>query len=287
MRHTFVSSVLAAAMVLGTVILGGAAHAQPAAANKAKVTRACGVSAIPLVVGNEWVYSPVGIPGAPPPDPLDSRKYPRQAKKIVIDVVSVETQNASTTVHLTEDVDGRKVETTITCTAEKLDIDPNSFFFAGEPGGSYHLDFADLQHKDGTTLKLAAGRLAGPDWRDDIVATWKQTAPQGAQNGLKLWDGKLEMERHFVIAGTDNITSVAGTFTGAQRVTLDVTGRITLNPPDANPSEFPAGLQSRYWFADGIGIVQIQNSYGPRGGTDKAPELYGHMYQLTSMKLAK
>ena len=27
--------------------------------------------------------------------------------------------------------------------------------------------------------------------------------------------------------------------------------------------EFPEHLQSIYWFVDGIGIVQTQNSYGP------------------------
>jgi hypothetical protein len=284
MRHTFVS-VLAASGLALAFLPTGASHAQPAGANKAKPTRACGVSAIPLVVGNEWVYQPVGVPGAPPPDPNDAKKYPQRSKKIVIDVVSVETQNAATTVHLTEDIDGRKLDTTITCTADKFDVDPNSFFFAGEPGGAYHVDLSELQHKDGTTLKLVGGKLAGPDWRDDIVATWKQTPTQGAT--AKLWDGKLEMERHYILAGSDTIQSAAGTFTGAQRVTLDITGRVMLNPPDANPSEFPAGLQNRFWFADGIGIVQVQNSYGPRGGTDKAPEFYGHMYQLTSMKLAK
>ncbi len=290
MRHTFPSVLAASALAFllaSTHSASAQTHGHGAAAKTAAgtVTRACGVSAIPLVVGNEWVYEAVGVPGAPPPDPNDAKKYPQRSKKIVIDVVSVETQNGSTTVHLSEDIDGRKLATTITCAADKFDVDPNSFFFAGEPGGSYHLDFTDFQHKDGTTLKLVGGKLVGPDWRDDIAATWKQTASPGTDP--KLWDGKIEMERHYTVAGSDNIQTAAGTFNGAQRVTLDITGRVMLNPPDANPSEFPAGLQNRFWFADGIGMVQVQNSYGPRGGTDKAPEFYGHMYQLTSMKLTK
>src|SRR5262245_26075325 len=250
MRHTFLGVVLGGAAVFAAAT----AHAQPkAAAGAAKPSRACGESAIPLVVGNEWVYQPVGVAGAPPPDPMDAKKYPQRSKKIVIDVVGVETQNAVTVVQLEEDIDGRKLKTSITCTADKFTIDPQSFFFAAEPGGGYHIDFTDFQHKDGTTLKLVGGKLTGPDWRDDVVASWKQTPTPGAD--AKLWQGKLEIERAFKLAGSDNIVTPAGSFNGATKVTLDITGRITLDPPDANPSEFPAGLQNRFWFADGIGIV--------------------------------
>jgi hypothetical protein len=270
MRHTFLG------VLLADLLLAPHAHAQPSRV-KATVTRACGASAIPLVVGNEWVYQPVGVVGAPPPDPNDAKKYPQRSKKIVIDVVGVESQNNVTTVQLEENVDGRKLKTSITCTADKFTVDPQSFWFAGEPGGTYHVDFDSFQHKDGTTLKLVGGKLAGPDWRDDVVATWKQTPTDGAD--AKLWQGKLEIERYFKLAGNDNIQTAAGTFNSAQKVTLEITGRVTLDPPDPNPSEFPAGLLNKFWFADGVGIVQIQNSYGP-------PD-YGHMYQLTSMKLQK
>jgi hypothetical protein len=273
MRKTVFGLVLSGSALL----LTHAAHAQGKGKGSAQVSKACGENVIPLVVGNEWVYQPVGVPGAPPPDPNDFRKYPQRAKKITIDVVGVETANNVTTVSLQEDVDGRKLKTTITCTGDKFTIDPQSFFFAGEPGGAYHVEFSSFEHKDGTTLKLAGGSLSGPDWRDDVVGQWKQTPTQGAD--AKLWQGKLEIERYFKIAGKDNITTTAGNFPGAQKVTLDVTGRVTLDPPDANPSEFPAGLQNKFWFVDGVGLVQVQNSYGP-------PD-YGHMYQLTSMKLQK
>src|SRR5450432_4363083 len=127
MRHTF-PSVLAASGLAFLLASAHSADAQPhgrgaaaktaAAKTAGTVTRACGVSAIPLVVGNEWIYEPVGVPGAPPPDPNDAKKYPQRSKKIVIDVVSVETQNGATTVHLSEDIDGRKLATTITCAAD-------------------------------------------------------------------------------------------------------------------------------------------------------------------------
>jgi len=130
--------------------------------------------------------------GAPPQDPNDAKKYPQRAKQITIDVIGIETANNVTTVQLQEDVDGRKLKTSITCTADKFTVDPQSFFFAGEPGGAYHLEFTDFQHKDGTTLKLVGGKLTGPDWRDDVTGTWKQTPTQGAD--AKLWQGKLEIE---------------------------------------------------------------------------------------------
>ena len=180
-----------------------------------------------------------------------------------------------------EDVDGRKLKTSITCTADKFTIDPQSFFFAGEPGGAFHLELSDFQHKDGTTLKLVGGKLTGPDWRDDVVGAWKQTPTEGAD--AKLWQGKLEIERYFKIAGADDITTSldgqAHTFTKAQKVTLEITGRVTLDPPEANAFEFPMGYLNTFWFSDGVGIVQTQNSYGP-------PD-YGHTYQLVSMKLQK
>ncbi len=276
MRNTFLVSILS---FVGLCATASIAHAQPA--NKGKVQRACGETVIPLAVGHEWVYKPITPLGQPPPNPNDAKKYPPRAKQITIDVVGIETANNVTTVQLQEDVDGHKLKTSITCTADKFTVDPQSFFFAGEPGGAYHLEFTDFQHKDGTTLKLAGGKLSGPDWRDDVIGSWKQTPTQGAD--AKLWQGKLEIERAFKIAGTDDITTSldgqAHTFAKAQKVTLDITGRITLDPPDPNPSEFPDGYSNTFWFADDIGVVQTQNSYGPPN--------YGHTYQLVSVKLQK
>ncbi|MCE9578529.1 MAG: hypothetical protein K8W52_35715 [Deltaproteobacteria bacterium] len=273
-RHSFLSfglsaglSVGLAASFVGTLTWADAAHAQPAA----KATKACGVTAIPLQVGNEWTYAAVAMPGRAV-DPSDAKKYPKQPAKVVITVAGIETQNGVTTVTLSEDADGHKISTTIACSATKFDISPDSFFFAGEPGGSFNVAFTSFEHKGGTTLKLAGGRLQGPDWRDDIVAKWKQTPSTGTDRAP--WIGSLEMERHYVLAGTDNIASTGGVFNGAQKLTLEITGRVILDPPDANPAELPAGLKNTFWFADTIGIVQVSNSYN-------------HVYQLANTKLAK
>ena len=244
----------------------------PRAAHAKGPARACGVSAIPLVVGNEWTYQATTLPEQVPPTAEDARKNPRQVQKLVIQVVSVETQNGVTTVTLSEDADGHKVNTTITCAKDKFDVSPDSFFFAGEPGGVYGIDLTSSEHKGGTTLKLARGRLQGPDWRDDVAATWKEVPSKGSEPHA--WSGKLEMERHFTITGKDNISSTGGIWQGAQRVQLVTTGRVTLDPPDANPLEFQAKLENTLWFVDGIGVVQVHNAYN-------------HSYQLASMKLAK
>lgn len=252
---------------VGAVSWSLTAHAQPAP----KGTKACGVTAIPLQVGNEWTYSAVSIPGMTP-DPGAAKKYPKQPAKVTVTVAGVETQNGVTTVTLNEDADGHKIQTTITCGPNKFDISPDSFFFAGEPGGNFNLEFTSFEHKGGTTLKLAGGRLQGPEWRDDILAKWKQVPSKGTDRSV--WQGSLELERHYVLAGQDNIASTGGIFNGAQKLTLEITGRVILDPPDANPAELPAGLKNTFWFADTIGIVQIQNSYN-------------HGYQLTASKLGK
>ena len=280
--------------LIGSGVLGASLPAQaqgrghaapPPPANK--VSKACGETAIPLVVGNEWVYGQVG--NGHVPDPKEARQFPQPAKKITIDVVGVETANNVTTVQLEEDVDGHKLKTSITCTADRFTIDPQSFWFAGDPGGVYHVDLTDVQHKDagnaGTTLKLTNGKLdATGEWRDDIVANWQQTGSPGTSP--QLWKGKLEIERTYKLSGADDINvkldDQPHTYKAAQKLVLTISGRITLDPPDKDPMEFP-DMTNTYWIADGTGIVQIQNSYGPPADKDHAS--YGQMYQLMSVKL--
>jgi hypothetical protein len=278
-------------MLFGVLLVGlgaSAADAQPrgraaAAAAAPKVSRACGESAIPLVVGNEWVYAPPDPPEHVP-DLKEMRQFPQQAKKVTIDVVGVETANAVTTVQLEEDIDGHKVKTSITCTADRFTIDPQSFWFAGDPGGVYNVDLASLQHKEGTTLKIVAGKLEGPEWRDDIVASWQQTATAGASQ--QLWKGKLEIERDFKLGAPELITvKLDGQdhqYPTAQKLMLTISGRITLDPPDKDPMEFP-DMSNTYWLVDGVGIVQVQNSYGP--AADDKHASFGHKYKLVSVKL--
>ena len=69
------------------------------------------------------------------------------------------------------------------------------------------------------------------------------------------------------------IVAKTGTYT-AEKLALVTTGRVTLDgaPPDAKPMELPAGWVSTLWLAQGVGMVQVLNSYM-------------HMYQLVDVQL--
>jgi hypothetical protein len=261
-----VRSVVLGAAALATLAVPASAFAQA----KPKVTRACGVSALPLTVGNQWTYEPVGAPPELQLSPSAARLAPAQPKKITIQVTSVETQGDVTIVTLSEDIGFRTLNTTIKCGATKFEVDPNSFFFAAEPGGAWGVNLTPIERK-GNTLELKGGKLAGPEWRDDLIATWEQVPTPGS--GATLGKGKLETERAFKVLSDATLVVPAGKFSGRE-VTVDITGRVTLDPPAEKPFEMPANFRSHFWFADGVGLVQSVNGYA-------------QMFVLTSVKITK
>jgi hypothetical protein len=253
-----------AALMLAVPASSAFAQAKP------KVTRACGVSALPLSIGNTWTYEPAAPPAEMQLAPSAARLAPSQPKKIVIQVTSVETQGDITTVTLSEDVGYRTLNTTIKCGANKFEVDPNSFFFAAEPGGSWGVTLTPIERK-GSTFDLKGGRLGGPEWRDDLIATWEQVPTPGS--GAKLGKGKLETERAFKMGGDFQLPTAAGSFV-VREVILDITGRVTLDPPAEKPFEMPANFRSHFWIADGTGVIQAVNGYA-------------QMFLLTAVKINK
>ena len=118
---------------------GGAAKAAP---------KACGITAIPMSVGNSWTYEPVAypfdllkIPDANRPKPEDLKLLPAQPQKVVITIKDIEpAKDGSTTISLEEQVDTRTLETTATCTAGGLVVtSPDSFWFSSvaSPGSGH------------------------------------------------------------------------------------------------------------------------------------------------------
>jgi hypothetical protein len=256
-------------------LAGGAltvlAPTDAAAQAKPKVTRACGISAIPLTLGNQWTYEGVGAPAERQLNAGAQRLTPPAPKKVVIQVTSVESQGDVTTVTLSEDTDGRVINTIITCGApNKIEIDPNSFFFAAEAGGSWNVNLSEVVQK-APTLNLAGGKLAGPEWRNDITAKWERVATPNT--GANLGKGSIEMERRFVFGPTATLILPPGQYIGRE-VTLEITGRVTLDPPAEKPLEMPANFRASLWFTDGVGVVQAINGFA-------------HMYILTAVKITK
>ncbi|MBP6633515.1 MAG: hypothetical protein KBG28_13295 [Kofleriaceae bacterium] len=248
---------LASAAVV-TDLATGVAPALAQRSGKAKPPKpACDLKGFPLVVGNSWTFVPTAAPAQPPEAML--RFIPPQPQKVKLTVAAIAPGAGGTTVvTLDEDVDGRILHPTITCGSGKFDITPDSILFAAEPGGYFGIELTSWQRK-GTTWQVSKGGLVGPEWREDIAATWKRVPSEGIQ--AELGDGKLEMERRFVIQKKETITKMgSGESWSALGVAIEITGRVIL-PGVERPAEMPAGWVNWIWLADGVGPVQFRNSY--------------------------
>lgn len=268
------------------LLVPAAADARPkkkkAAAAKAgaPATSACGAKVLPLVAGAQWTYNPIVAP-LPAPDAI-KRIAPTQPKQIVISVKSIEAKGPDTVVTLEEKfqidrtkpgeektkpvTEERTITTTITCNETKLDISPESFLFAGEPGGHVGLEVGAVTRVKGTSLALVKGAVGEAPWAEDLVITWTQKPTD--KTNAKLASGKLELERRFTPQPIEPITTKMGMYR-AEKLGLITTGRVTLDEhsPTTKPMELPAGWISTLWLAEGIGLVQALNSFG-------------HQYQL-------
>jgi hypothetical protein len=247
-----------------------------------KAPSPCGAKILPLVEGNKWTYGFVASP-VPPRDDL-VKLLPSQPSQVVITVKSVETKGPDTVVTLEEKtsadlskdpkkhiLDERTITSTITCNRTKFEISPESFFFAGEPGGYYGLTFDKIDRPKDTTWKLVNGTIGDSEWREDLILYFKRTAVSGS--GAKLDSGKLELERKFTPAQPENVNTKVGLYF-AERLALTTTGRVTLDhpQPDTKPSELPANWVNQLWLVPNVGVAQVLNAYG-------------HMYMLTEVQL--
>lgn len=271
--------------LLGLSLLPGVAAAAPksGAAGAGKLGSVCGVKVLPLAVGNVWTYTTVAAPMPALPDV--ARIAPLPPKTFTITVKSIDTKGADTVVSLEEKItyelapsgnkkpamDDRIIHSTITCNAKKFDISPDSFFFAGEPGGYQSLTFDKFDRK-GTSWVLPNGNFGEAEWPEDIVAHWTQDAAK--ESGAKLYSGKLELERRTTPSDAESIITKAGSYK-AEKIVIKTTGRVTLDAPkskDLKPAEMPADWINQIWFAPDYGVVQSLNRYA-------------HMYQLVDSQL--
>jgi hypothetical protein len=273
-------------LLLAIALVPAASQAKPKAAAApagGKAAPACGAKVLPLVVGNTWTNSMVAAP-VPPTDQI-KRMSPQQPKTIVITVKSIEPKAGETVATLEEkltidrtmdpkkpNIEERTYTSTITCSDKKFDISPNSFFFAGEPGGVLGLDIDKIERVKGTSWALNKGGVGDKEWREDLVMHWVRKATEGSS--AKLGSGKVELERRFTPQEPERINTKIGIFK-AEKVGLITTGRVTLDQaasPDMKPMELPANWVSQLWLADGTGVIQTLNSYS-------------HMYQLVDSQL--
>jgi hypothetical protein len=278
------------ALIAATLALPGLAIAGPkakAAGTAPKSPPACGVKVLPLVEGNTWTYENTAAPT--PPEDAVKRISPDPAKSIVITVKSVDAKKGADTVvtleekvtrDLTKDpkkplLDEHTFTTTITCNDKKFEISPDSFFFAGEPGGYIGMKVDSVEHPkpaNANSWVLTKGGIGDQPWREELTLHWTRTPTEGVE--VKLGSGKLELERSYTPQQPEGVTTKFGHFT-AEKLGLITTGRVTLdNPlaPQDKPAELPANWLTTQWLAPDVGLVQSLNSYA-------------HMYQLVSADL--
>jgi len=271
------------ALIALTLAPSVAAAAPKAGAAGAKVSPACGATVLPLVVGNNWTYATAPAPLPATPDIV--RISPPLPKSFLITVKSVETKGADTVVTLEEKIsydytkdtkkpilEDRVVISTITCNAKKFDISPESFFFAGEPGGFGGLALDKVDRK-GTSWLLAKGTFGENEWPEDLAVQWTRKAAEGS--GATYGSGKLELERRFTPLEAEAVVTKAGSYPKSEKLAIKTTGRVTLEKPltaDLKPMELPADWINQFWFVEGTGVVQTLNRYA-------------QMYQLVDSQL--
>lgn len=280
MRFALIATVLVAPAL--------AVAAPKKGAPASKTPPACGVKVLPLVLGNSWTYTNVAAPA--PPDDTIKRIVPEPAKQIVITVKSVEAKKGTPTVVTLEEkvtrdlakdpkkpqLDERTLTTTITCTDKSFVISPDSFFFAGEPGGYVGMKIDSIDHPkpaNANSWIVTKGGFGDASWREELAMHWTRTPSEGSE--AKLGSGKLELERSYTPQMPENIVTSLGSYPKAEKLGLITTGRVTLdNPlsPELKPAELPANWLTTQWLADGVGLVQSLNSYA-------------HEYQLTAVTL--
>jgi hypothetical protein len=251
-----------------------------------KTASPCGEKVLPLAVGNSWTYGMIPAPN--PPDDQIKRISPAEVDSITITVKSIETptKGGDTTITLEEKtstdvtherdpkkklIDEHTYTTTIVCNAKKFEISPDSFFFAGEPGGYLGMKVESIERPKGGSWQLTNGDFGDHGWREDVHLAWTRLPFEGSQ--AKLGAGKLELERQFTPENPEPVSTKLGTYT-AEKLALITTGRVINDgaPADAKPMEIPAGWVSTLWVTPGAGVVQTLNPYA-------------HMYQLTQVTL--
>ena len=250
-----------------------------------KVPSTCGTKVFAFAEGNEWTYGSVTSMIQLADNDPRKRMSPTQPKTVHIVVKSVDAKKGADTVitleeKITTDVqqgaktvpDERTLTTTITCNAKgKFEVSPDSFFFAGEPGGTLGLTIDKLDRSHDTSWKLTNGGIGDTQWREELVAHWTRTPTPGSD--AKLGSGKLELEHAFTPQPQETVITKVGTYK-AEKVGLLTTGRITLDNALqlTGPQELPANWLSTIWLAEGVGFVQVLNAYS-------------HEYQLIEAKL--
>jgi hypothetical protein len=264
-RSSSVSTTARIATLFSVIAFFVAAGGHPARAQK-KPKPACGIRYLPLIDGNSWSYEPMASPIALTADEKKrllalEAHAPKPPRKIDIKVVGVVPQEdgstvitlQETTVHQNDDKVER--ETTLRCTSKKMEISPQSFFFAGEPGGGLKMELTNLVWDD--SFPGRQGFRQARIWLIKVTGDLARDTTKGT--GAKLSGGKIEIERKITVALRERLTTASGTYKQAVAVWYQMSGRASVGPNLDKSVEIPLGENGILWFQDGVGMVQVRN----------------------------
>jgi hypothetical protein len=237
------------AALLSTLAAASDASAKPGAP-------ACGLEFLPFVEGTEWTFE-FNAAESPAADPEEAQKGVLKLdipSTLTIEVVKVAKSGADTEVTLEESFRKVTITTKIRCNGENVQIDPNSFFSAGEPGGGLGLDIKAFKRTANPSFLHTKGKLpSGQSWREDM--TFDAERPASDKSEVVHTPAKVEVERQVKVAGSETVGEYKAT-----KIELQLTGRAWVIDRDKSVNMAPANASM--WFAPGVGLVRAINGSG-------------------------
>jgi hypothetical protein len=244
---------------IALIALAAAVAALPASADaqrkkkKSKVKPACGLKVLPFAEGTEWKYQyfvPEGVqlpPGVRVQDPPE----------LLIKVSKVARSGAKTVIGLEESYRKVVVKTELECDAKGLTVPPDSFFFAGQPGGGLQMKLGKVERKAETNV-FEKGALKGEAFEELKTDATREPSPN---SGAVLAPAKVEIERKMTVGAQKETVESGITSHKATRLTIQMTGRATLESTPDKPFNVPT-LDVAMFFEPDVGVVQVRNSQG-------------------------
>ena len=268
-RNVYSIVMMAVMAAAALAAAAGHAHAQP----QRKPAPACGIKAIPFIQGTEWVYTAVSPPEEIRQAALKiAANKPKQPDQVVIKVVSVTPLPAGAAEIVLEETAGEITKTTkATCGKDWLDVDLESFFFSGEPGGTLAYEISEVQRQANEhSYVFQLGTLRVPEWLVNIDATFKRVPSEGVD--VTLVPGTLDLQRIVKRGAPEPVATLMGNY-NATPVQIELVGSIILGFEPEEKFSIPANTFSKLWVVDNVGVLQVSNSNG-------------HTYHLTEVRQA-
>jgi hypothetical protein len=231
-------------LALAVFAFGSVADAKPkggGAAAGAAAPTACGYKSIPLAIGNTWTYKAGSAVAA--------------LKIVDIGTGKDDLGKPATVIDVQEDYAGRTLKTRWSCSATGgLVVPLDSFFFSGEPGGGAGTTMTPTS-RDKAWLPPENELTGDVAWVEVLKADVTRTDGGGA--GATHLPGRLEVERHVQLKGTETVTLGIGQLK-AQRYFFELRGRAIV---EEQKVEIPIKRPGAFWVTPGIGIIKIDDAF--------------------------